>query len=123
MFRSSLRRLGRPASALKTSSIVSQTRLPLYQINSRSSLPALQSHIASKKINAGFRSYSTESAAVTEDAASGAANDAPIDSFLDLSKLGVHRVLTDAVVKGMGYETMTPVQAKTINPALKGTDM
>lgn len=121
MFRSSLRRLGSPASALKTSSIVSQTRLPLRQINTRSSFVALQSRIASRNSSVGFRFYSTESTATAEGAQDADADH--IDSFKDLGSIGVHSCLTDNIVAGMGYDKMTPVQAKTINPALKGTDM
>lgn len=122
MFRLSLRRLGRPASAIKTSSIIPQTRL-LTQITARTSLSTLQSHIASREINAGFRFYSTESAVAAEDASANAVTSDPVESFKDLHKLGVHRTLTDSIVHDMGFDLMTPVQAKTINPALKGTDM
>lgn len=124
MFRTSLRRLGRPAVALKTTSIVPQTRLLRQTTTTKTVLAALQSHIASRELNAGFRLYSTESAAATaQDVAPDASSSEPIDSFKDLHKLGVHRALTDPIVKGMGYDRMTPVQAKTIIPALKGTDM
>jgi ATP-dependent RNA helicase MSS116 len=124
MFRSSIRRLAGPASAVRTTSVLSQTRLPLRQINTKSSLGALQARIASREIKTGFRFYSTESAAAPEeDVTSSVAPNEPVESFKDLHKLGVHRTLTDAIVKDMGFEAMTPVQAKTINPALKGTDM
>ena len=70
------------------------------------------------------RSYSTE----TAEAAAAAETEAPaadgqVVRFADLDKLNVHPNLITALTKGFGYDTMTPVQAKTINPALKGTDM
>jgi len=46
-----------------------------------------------------------------------------VELFGDLSTLGVHQSLIDAITLDMKYERMTPVQAKTINPALKGTDI
>lgn len=51
--------------------------------------------------------------------------DAPkeITRFDDLAQLNVNENLLSAITDDMGYETMTPVQAKTIVPALKGTDM
>jgi ATP-dependent RNA helicase MSS116 len=74
------------------------------------------------------RFYSSE-AAVAEDvdavpevaATADAAGE--ISTFQDLETIGVHRNLLDAIIKDMGYDDMTPVQAKTIAPALKGTDM
>jgi ATP-dependent RNA helicase MSS116 len=68
------------------------------------------------------RLYSTEAAA-TEEPASPSIPNGPVELFSDLSALGVHRSLIDAITRDMKYERMTPVQAKTINPALKGTDM
>lgn len=35
----------------------------------------------------------------------------------------VHPILVNQLVKGMALHTMTPVQSKTINKALQGTDM
>jgi hypothetical protein len=49
--------------------------------------------------------------------------DGPITRFRDLSKLGVNETLIRAIAEGMGYETMTEVQAMTINAALEGKDM
>ena len=74
-----------------------------------------------KSITAVGRTYSTEADApahVQENAVDG-----PVELFADLGKLGVHQNLLQAITEDMRYERMTPVQAKTINPALKGTDM
>ncbi|KAG6035731.1 hypothetical protein E4U40_001905 [Claviceps sp. LM458 group G5] len=43
--------------------------------------------------------------------------------FVDLAERGVHKNLLEAIINDMNYETMTPVQSKTINPALKGSDI
>ncbi|KAI0022700.1 DEAD-domain-containing protein [Xylariomycetidae sp. FL0641] len=48
---------------------------------------------------------------------------APVSRFPDLSQLGVHPSIVDALAKGMGYDAMTEVQSLTINPALKGVDL
>lgn len=71
------------------------------------------------------RYYSAEAAAVRsgEDGPSRASPDEPVTLFKDLTALGVNQNLVDALVRGMGYETMTPVQAATINPAMKGVDL
>jgi ATP-dependent RNA helicase MSS116 len=68
------------------------------------------------------RFYSSEAAAADAKAIE---ETVPGDvvNFVDLSQLGVHKNLLDAITKDMGYDTMTPVQSQTINPALKGTDM
>lgn len=69
------------------------------------------------------RMYSSE--AVAPEAENFQSNAAPeeLTKFADLAAVGVHSNLLDAIIKDMRYESMTPVQAKTINPALKGTDM
>ncbi|KAK8090770.1 atp-dependent rna helicase protein [Apiospora phragmitis] len=71
------------------------------------------------------RLYSSESAAAAEpnDDASPASTPQLITRFADLSKLGVHPRLVDAITNGMKYETMTDVQSKTINAALNGVDL
>jgi ATP-dependent RNA helicase MSS116 len=46
-----------------------------------------------------------------------------ITKFRDLESIGVHPNLLNAITEGMGYDTMSPVQAKTIPTALKGTDI
>lgn len=46
-----------------------------------------------------------------------------VTRFADLVHLGVDQNLVDALVNGMGYETMTEVQTMTINPAMKGVDL
>jgi ATP-dependent RNA helicase MSS116 len=65
------------------------------------------------------RAYSSEAAAVEEPVRAST----EVSNFADLADLGVHPSLITAVTKHMGYQTMTPVQSKTISPAMKGTDM
>jgi ATP-dependent RNA helicase MSS116 len=48
----------------------------------------------------------------------------PLTKFQDLQDQGViHKNIVRNMTEGMGLETMTEVQAKTINAALKGTDI
>lgn len=46
-----------------------------------------------------------------------------ITKFRDLTSLGVHQNIIRSLVDDMKYETMTDVQAQSINPALSGKDM
>lgn len=68
--------------------------------------------------------YSNEAVAETAIENKGAArSNEPVTEFASLQNVGVDQTLLRAIVDDMGYKSMTPVQAKTINPALKGTDM
>lgn len=65
------------------------------------------------------RAYSTEAEAPAVEA-----NEAEVDDkFSSLAELGVHPNLLKAITADMQYDTMTPVQTKTIRPALEGSDM
>lgn len=67
------------------------------------------------------RSYSgTSAAAATQNETS---SNGSITRFADLRSLGVHENIVRAIVDDMKYETMTDVQAMSINPALRGKDM
>lgn len=92
----------------------------------RPSMPAVQSWSAVSQI---ARLYSS-------DAAAAAVAESPAEQqearklsedwtkqFASLADMGVNETLLRAITKDLGYETMSPVQAKTIAPALKGTDM
>lgn len=121
MFRFGVRRCGSLARTAASSSILLSARSAFPA--ARSAASALPRPVASLKSFASLnRLYSSEAAAeetvTPETAATG-----EITSFHDLEAIGVHRNLLDAITKDMGYESMTPVQAKAINPALKGTDM
>lgn len=79
-----------------------------------------------KNVAYATRFYSAEAgAAAAEEPTAAAAESGKIESrtFTDLEELGVHPNLLKSIVRDMQYDTMTPVQAKTIEPALKGTDM
>ncbi|TGJ82990.1 hypothetical protein E0Z10_g5770 [Xylaria hypoxylon] len=69
--------------------------------------------------------YSTESAAAqaNREGEFAPVPSAPVTRFGELSQLGVNDRLIEALTRGMGYDAMTEVQAMTINPALKGSDM
>lgn len=111
---------------------------PSLMMRSRTALPIAQKSIASlsrtpatfKNIAYASRLYSSEAAAVETEPIEETAEKtieklAPeeVVNFAALSEAGVHQNLLDAIIKDMGYDSMTPVQSKTINPALKGTDM
>jgi ATP-dependent RNA helicase MSS116 len=66
--------------------------------------------------------YSTTADAAAEAVSENSTSEEKI-YFKDLQDLGVNEALISTITQGMKYETMTPVQAKTIPPALKGTDM
>ncbi|KAI5868535.1 ATP-dependent RNA helicase mss116 [Durotheca rogersii] len=71
------------------------------------------------------RTYSYASTAETQAGAQSEDSQAPrrVTRFQDLTKLGVHERIVDAITKGMKYDTMTEVQTMTINPALGGVDL
>lgn len=103
---------------------------PSLMMRSRTALPIAQKSIASlsrtpatfKNIAYASRLYSSEAAAVETEPIEKLAPEEVVN-FAALSEAGVHQNLLDAIIKDMGYDSMTPVQSKTINPALKGTDM
>ena len=66
------------------------------------------------------RFYSADAAEPSGDAAL-LSDD--ITKFRDMSSLGVHEKIVDAIVNGMKYEDMTSVQSMTIKPALAGKDL
>ncbi|VUC27222.1 unnamed protein product [Clonostachys rosea] len=119
MFRQALRNCVRPAGSL-----VSLARAPtgLSAVTRQNLRPVYRSVTPLKSIANTYRAYSDEAAALQEERAHPApAHD--VVNFKDLTQVGVHGSLIDAIVRDMGYESMTPVQSKTINPALKGTDI
>ena len=82
------------------------------------SLVRLQSAIASQ---IAIRHYSAEATATAEK--SNPATQGLITKFRDLTQLGVHPALIESITQGMRYESMTDVQALTINSALNGVDL
>lgn len=118
MFRQGIRRCAGLAGSARSMSTL-RTRAALTNAAPLSRGSAL---LGLKTLASYSRLYSSE--AVTQDAQQGddSASGESME-FADLSKLGVDKNLIDAITIGMGYKTMTPVQAKTIAPALKGTDM
>ncbi|KAI9171168.1 ATP-dependent RNA helicase cyt-19 [Paramyrothecium foliicola] len=120
MFRQGARRCARQASIIATPSAL---------VRSRAVLPAIRTAAASATHSPSlFRTFSLStkhysSAAAAQEAEAPSAPAGEITRFEDLSSLGVHRNLIKAITEDMGYETMTPVQAKTIVSALKGTDI
>ncbi|KAI3397765.1 hypothetical protein diail_10418 [Diaporthe ilicicola] len=67
------------------------------------------------------RNYS--SAGATAEAQHGSSQSGLITRFADLASTGVHDNILRAIVDDMRYETMTDVQAMSINPALQGKDI
>ncbi|KAH6996248.1 P-loop containing nucleoside triphosphate hydrolase protein [Ilyonectria sp. MPI-CAGE-AT-0026] len=119
MFRNSLRRCANQARATATASLLSQTRTTL-PIARRQIVPVLSTLSPLNRIASISRAYSSEAPAAQDEAPVAAPTDA-VPKFADLE--GVHPNLITAITEGMSYDNMTPVQAKTITPALKGTDI
>lgn len=117
MFRNSLRRCANQARTAASASLLSQCRT-VVPVARRQISPA-KTIAPISKLASFARLYSTEAA--VEDASPDASTPTEITRFDDLQ--GIEPNLLKTITQGMGYETMTPVQAKTIGPALKGTDM
>lgn len=65
-----------------------------------------------------------QEAAAAQAASHDISVDSPVTKFDELAQRKiVHENVVSAITRGMGIETMTEVQSKTINEALKGTDM
>ncbi|PHH80338.1 hypothetical protein CDD80_1977 [Ophiocordyceps camponoti-rufipedis] len=80
--------------------------------------------VTARKFPLAARFYSSEAAA--QDTGAGSQqNDASaeVTEFEQLASLGVHTNLLSTITRDMNYQTMTPVQAKTIPAALKGVDV
>jgi ATP-dependent RNA helicase MSS116 len=96
-------------------------------LRSRAALPIARQSLASatrssvplKTLPAFVRAYSAESAAQTEETKA----EPNAAYFKNLETQGVHPNLIQAITTDFGYSVMSPVQDKTIAPALKGTDM
>ncbi|KAH7328208.1 P-loop containing nucleoside triphosphate hydrolase protein [Stachybotrys elegans] len=116
MFRQVFQRCARQAGTVATASM----------LRSRIAVPAARSAIGHasplsvplKNVAHAIRTYSAEAAAVSSSQGS----EAPV-SFRSLEEHGVDSTLLRAIDTDMGYEHMSPVQAKTIHPALKGSDI
>jgi len=122
MFRQGFRRCASLASAAA----------PFAVVRNRAALAATQRTVLSisrpatcfKSIILASRNYSSEATAVDAEVVSEATTTTEeVVKFDELTQRGVHQNLLNAITKDMRYDTMTPVQSKTINPALKGTDM
>ncbi|KAK8118885.1 uncharacterized protein PG998_003511 [Apiospora kogelbergensis] len=128
MFKASLQRHARlgHAVARRQISALSSTRSlrfqTLEQHTSRLSQPASVQSVSLRCLSQRLYSQSA-AAARTNDDAGPASKSELITQFADLSKLGVHPRLIQAITEGMKYETMTDVQSKTINAALNGVDL
>lgn len=130
MFRQGLRRCAVAASRNTSSTPILRSGQRFLSI---STLPSPISRVAfvPKSFANVSRFYSSEASAVEAEASTEAGNEVfttaedsvPDDSFAGLERFGVHRNLLKSITGNMGYENMTPVQSKTIQPALKGTDM
>ncbi|KAI0403924.1 DEAD-domain-containing protein [Xylaria palmicola] len=126
MFKASIQRQVRLSSVARQFSSASLTRSTQSQhlaiLRQTASQPALR-HLAPRC--ALFRLYSAESDAAQANRSDEFApvESAPVTRFTELSQLGVNEALIEALTRGMGYDAMTEVQAMTINPALKGSDM
>ncbi|RDA90870.1 hypothetical protein CP533_3231 [Ophiocordyceps camponoti-saundersi (nom. inval.)] len=107
------------ASGAASASVLLRTR-PV--MRSAASLCHCNASMAVKSTPFAYRFYSSEAAAADgRDVQRGESGE--ITQFGQLAELGVHPNLLTAVTRDMNYQNMTPVQAKTIPVALKGTDV
>ncbi|TQV98736.1 hypothetical protein V2A60_007558 [Cordyceps javanica] len=91
----------------------------------RPSIPSAVSWIA---VTQTARLYTNDAAAPATETLAGhqdgrKQNEEWTKQFASLADMGVNETLLRAITKDLGYQTMSPVQAKTIAPALKGTDI
>ena len=119
MLRQSFRRCAGMAGRASPSALVAGRRLVAPTVQ-RTAAALSRSSIPMQGKFSRIMMYSTEATALETEAIE-LPNAEEVTAFADLSQ--VHPNLLEAITKDMGYDTMTPVQAKTINPALKGTDM
>ncbi|KAF4126737.1 ATP-dependent RNA helicase MSS116, mitochondrial [Geosmithia morbida] len=128
MFRQGLRRCARPASSISSAVSMARPRAVAFA-QSNAATASVRSVIPMSRLSAIYsRAYSTETSAAeatspTDDAATPPKAGGMVMEFKNLESIGVHPKLIESITQGLGYENMTPVQAKTINPALKGTDI
>lgn len=123
---------------MASASMLTRTRIALPTLTRHITLPSTRSVTPLKTLPGTLRLYSTEAEAETEAQPEVTETELAEESveqedaiaqpgeallFKDLARQGVHPNLLDAIVYDMKYDSMTPVQAKTITPALKGTDM
>ncbi|KAF5020993.1 hypothetical protein F66182_6974 [Fusarium sp. NRRL 66182] len=119
MFRSSLRRCATQARSAATAALVSQTRAA-FPLAHRQVLKSQLSVASVSRIAAFTRAYSSEALAEQSQTPTSGSEE-PVARFAELE--GIDQNLLKAIIGDMKYDTMTPVQAKTIAPALKGTDI
>ncbi|ORY63157.1 ATP-dependent RNA helicase [Pseudomassariella vexata] len=130
MFKASLQRQARLGHVARRqissfSSLSVLRTQTLEQQSCRRALAPVYTHVLSSQQSLS-RFYSQQSAVQREDANSQSTPAPPsglITRFADLDQVGVHPALLDAITRGMGYDIMTDVQAKTINPAMNGVDL
>ncbi|KAJ2900590.1 hypothetical protein MKZ38_002386 [Zalerion maritima] len=117
--------LGRSVSTQSSILRVCRPALSLAAIHHATTSSAPQSTtVSSRSHNHGpslARFYSTE--AVAHAPSVSGSNGPAITKFADLESLGVNPAIVQSVVQGMGYETMSDVQAKTIPIGVSGKDI
>ena len=128
MFKASLQRharLGHAVARRQISALSSARGIrfqTLEQHTGRLSQPIGALPLSLRYLPQRLYSQSAEATRTYDDAGS-ASTPELITKFGDLSKLGVHPRLVEAITMGMKYESMTDVQSKTINAALNGVDL
>lgn len=120
MFRQSLKRCAQLRVATAAPRV---TRQHVSLLNSvpQSSRSTLQT--TARLSNRFVRWYSEAAEASASEQASQDQSPSAPTRFDELPALGVHPNLVKSITQGMGYETLSEVQSKTIIPALKGTDL
>ncbi|KAG5919563.1 hypothetical protein E4U61_000786 [Claviceps capensis] len=131
MFRQGFRRCASVASAAAPFAVIRNRAA--FAATQRALLSASKCVSSFRSFTHASRNYSSETPAYEaevedaeaeeEDSELPPATPAEAVEFADLAERGVHQNLLDAIINDMNYASMTPVQSKTINPALKGSDI
>ncbi|KAG6144176.1 hypothetical protein E4U12_007094 [Claviceps purpurea] len=131
MFRQGFRRCASVASAAAPFAVIRNRAA--FAVTQRMLLSASKPVSSFRSFTHASRNYSSEASAheaEVEDAKAEEevselppATPAEAVEFVDLAERGVHKNLLEAIINDMNYTSMTPVQSKTINPALKGSDI
>jgi len=117
--------ISRVFRAASTTIRVPSTRPSTLSLSFQSTLKPLEARWVheSSQLKSGYRDHRPSEPA---DAPRGQREDnsPKITKFAELAEQNlVHPNVVDAIIKGMGHETMTEVQTMTINQALQGTDV
>lgn len=128
MFRTAILRAARVprAAAAPSASVVASLRPAALRTAGLAQTVSFQSRAvpAVSQVARFARNYSSATAEATRDQdVDDLSSNGLLTKFSELADIGIHENLVRSITEGMKYENMTPVQSKTITPALDGRDM